>query len=323
MRIYLLKRVVLAILTILFLATILFILFRMLPGDPTMTVLSPALSPEVQQEMRHRFGLDRPMIEQYFIYIKKTFSGDFGISFQHGIKVSVIIAERFWNTIFLTVPSLFLAYLLGIIIGAYIAWRRGSKTEVAIIVGSIVFRSAPIFWMAMIFILVFATYLHLFPGAHMRTPGYIGVGTFDTFFSIDFLNHLILPMSCSAIYYGCYPLLIMRTSMLEVLGEDFIDLAKAKGLSELRVIFKHAMRTSLLPIATSVSLLGAYAMAGSVLVETVFSWPGLGRLMVSAVVYSDYPLAQGTFLLIGVLTVLGNLMADILYGILDPRIRYR
>lgn len=111
--------------------------------------------------------------------------------------------------------------------------------------------------------------------------------------------------------------------MLEVLGEDFIDLSKAKGLSESRVIFKHAMRTSLLPIATSISLLGAFAVAGSVLVETVFSWPGLGRLMVSAVLDSDYPVAQGAFLLIGVLVVLGNFVADILYGILDPRIRYR
>ncbi len=323
MKVYLLKRLGLAIITVFFLATILFVLFRMVPGDPTMTVISPALSPEIQQEMRHRFGLDRPIIEQYLIYMKKMIIGDFGISFQHGIRVSSIIGERFWNTIFLMIPSLVLAYLLGIVIGAYIAWRRGSKTEVAVTVGSIVFRSAPIFWLAIVFIVVFAVNLRLFPAGHIRTPGYVAQGTFDTFFSLDFLNHLILPMSCMALYYGCYPLLIMRTSMLEVLGEDFIDLAKAKGLSELRVIFGHAMRASLLPIATSVSQLGAYAVAGSVLVETVFSWPGLGRLMVSAVLDSDYPVAQGAFLLTGVLVVLGNLLADLLYGILDPRIRYR
>jgi peptide/nickel transport system permease protein len=130
-------------------------------------------------------------------------------------------------------------------------------------------------------------------------------------------------MLMMALYYCCYPLLVMRTAMLEVMGEDFIELCQAKGLSQRRVIFKHAMRASLLPIATSVSLLGAYATAGSVLIETVFSWPGLGRLMVQSVLYSDYPVAQACFLFIGAMVVLGNLLSDLLYGILDPRIRYR
>ncbi len=323
MKVYLVKRMALAIVALFFLATMMFILFRMLPGDPTRTVLSPALSPEVQKELRHRFGLDRPIMEQYFTYIGKMLLGDFGVSFQHGVKANTIIAEKFWNTIFLMAPSLFLAYLVGIIIGAYVAWRRDSKIEVTVTVASIVFRSGPIFWVAIIFILLFAVKIPIFPAGHMRTPGYTASGLFETFFSIDFIYHLILPMLCMAIYYGCYPLLIMRTSMLEVMGEDFIDLSKAKGLSESRVIFRHAMRTSLLPIATSVSLLGAYAVAGSVLVETVFSWPGLGRLMVESVLVSDYPLAQGGFLLIGALSILGNFLADMFYGILDPRIRYR
>jgi peptide/nickel transport system permease protein len=247
---------------------------------------------------------------------------NFGISFQHGIKVHNIIAEKLWNTLFLMVPSLILAFLFGIVVGAFIAWKRDSKTEISVIVGSIVFRSGPIFWVAMIIIYLFAMKIPLFPPGYMRTPGYVGEGTFATFFSIDFLYHLTLPMLTMAIYYGCYPLLVMRTSMLEVMGEDFIDLCKAKGLSERRVIYKHAMRNSLLPMASTVSLLGAYAVAGSVVVETVFSWPGLGRLMVTSVLDSDYPLAQGSFLLIGILVVLGNFVADILYGILDPRIRY-
>ena len=133
---------------------------------------------------------------------------------------------------------------------------------------------------------------------------------------------MALPTLVMAIYYGSYPLLVMRTSMLEVLGDDFIDLCKAKGLSERRVVFKHALRASLLPIATSISLLGAFVVAGSVLVETVFSWPGLGRLMVTAVTDSDYPVAQASFLLIAVLVVVGNLVSDVLYGLLDPRVRY-
>jgi peptide/nickel transport system permease protein len=188
---------------------------------------------------------------------------------------------------------------------------------------AMVFRSAPIFWLSIIFISVFAVRLGLVPSGHMLTPGTKPAGFFATFFTVDFLRHLILPMVVMAIYYGCYPLLVMRTSMLEVLGEDFIDLCRAKGLSERRIIFRHALRASLLPIATSVSLLGAYVVAGSVLVETVFSWPGLGRLMVQAVTDSDYPVAQASFLLIAVLVVAGNLLADVLYGLLDPRIRYQ
>ena len=323
MKRYLIQRLALALTTIFFLATAMFFLFRLLPGDPTMTVISPALTAEVQEELRRQFGLDRPILEQYFIYMKQMLSGDFGVSFQHRISAFEIIAEKFWNTIALMVPSFVLAYLIGTLVGAYIAWKRGSKMEIGVTVASIVFRSGPIFWVAIIFILLFAVKIPLFPSGHMRTPGYEVKGILDTFVSLDFLYHLILPMCFMALYYSCYPLLIMRTSMLEVLGEDFIDMGKAKGFSEWRVIFRHAMRTSLLPIATSVALIGAYAVSGNVLVETVFSWPGLGRLMVRAVLDTDYPVAQGSFLLIGVLVVLGNFVADILYGILDPRIRYR
>jgi peptide/nickel transport system permease protein len=323
MRAYVLKRLALAVLTLFFLSSILFILFRMLPGDPTMTVLSSALDPDVQKEMRHRFGLDRPLIEQYAIYMKNLVTGEFGISFQHGVKAVEIITDKFWNTMFLMVPAFLLAFTIGIIAGSYVAWKRGSFLEKAVVTGSVVLRSAPDFWVAIVFIFLFAVKLSLFPTGHMRTPGYQASGLFELFFSRDFLRHLALPLIMMSLYYCCYPLLVMRTAMLEVLGEDFIDLCQAKGLSEKRVIYKHAMRASLLPIATSVSLLGAYATAGSVLIETVFSWPGLGRLMVQSVIYSDYPLAQASFLLIGVMVVAGNLFSDLLYGILDPRIRYR
>ncbi len=323
MRAYVLQRLALAACTLFFLATILFVLFRMLPGDPTMTVLSSALDPQVQEEMRHRFGLDRPLLEQYGIYMKNLVTGEFGVSFQHGVKAYDIIAEKFWNTIFLMFPSFSLAFLLGILVGSYAAWKRGSPLEKGVVTGSVVFRSAPEFWVAILFIFVFAVQLDIFPSGHMRTPGYKSTGTFDVYFSVDFLYHLALPMLMMTLYYCCYPLLVMRTAMLEVMGEDFIELCQAKGLSQRRVIFKHAMRASLLPIATSVSLLGAYATAGSVLIETVFSWPGLGRLMVQSVLYSDYPVAQASFLLIGAMVVMGNLLSDLLYGILDPRIRYR
>jgi len=321
-RIYFAKRIGLALLTIFFLATVMFALFRLLPGDPTMTVISPALAPEVQAALRQRFGLDDPMHVQFGRYLLGIVTFDFGMSFSRAVPVVAILGNALLNTVVLMLPSVVLSYGLGVTVGAIAAWKRNSRFDRAVTTTAMVFRSAPIFWICIIFIAIFAVRLDLVPTGHMRTPGTPPGGFVDTYLTLDFLHHLILPMVVMSIYYGCYPLLVMRTAMLEVLGDDFIDLCKAKGLSEGRVVFRHALRASLLPIATSVSLLGAYVVAGSVLVETVFSWPGVGRLMVTAISDSDYPVAQASFLLIAVLIVLGNLISDILYGLLDPRVRY-
>ncbi len=319
---YFLRRLGLSLLTIFFLASVMFALFRLLPGDPTMTVISPALSPEVQEEVKRRFGLDQPILVQYGDYLWSLVTLDFGVSFNRGIDVTRVLGPALANTIVLMLPSLVLAYVLGVGLGALAAWKRNSRFDRTLTAVAMIFRSAPIFWICIIFIAFFAVRLDLFPTGHMRTPGTPPSSLLSTYFSLDFLHHLLLPMIVMAVYYGCYPLLVMRTAMLEVLGDDFIDLSKAKGLSERRIVFGHALRASLLPIATSVSLLGAYVVAGSVLVETVFSWPGLGRLMVQAIADSDYPVAQASFLLIAVLVVVGNLVSDLLYGLLDPRVRY-
>lgn len=321
-RIYFAKRIALAFATVFFLATIMFALFRLLPGDPTMTVISEALNPEVQAELRQRFGLDQPMHVQYGRYILNMLTGNFGVSFNRGIAVSEILGEALSHTVVLMLPSLVLAYLFGVAGGALIAWKRNSKTDRIVSTTAMIFRSAPIFWLCIIAVALFSIHFEIFPAGHMRTPGSDYEGLLETYLSLDFLHHLVLPMLVMVVYYGCYPLIVMRTSMLEVLGDDFIELCKAKGLSEARIVFGHALRASLLPIATSVSLLGAFVVAGSVLVETVFSWPGIGRLMVQAVTDSDYPVAEASFLLIAVLVVLGNLISDVLYGLLDPRVRY-
>jgi peptide/nickel transport system permease protein len=319
---YLIGQVGTAILTLFVMATLLFILFRLVPGDPTMTVLSPALSPEVQADLRQRFGLDQPILVQYAVYLKNIVTGQFGNSFSRATPVVDLLGGRLVNTLVLMVPSLLLAYVLGIAGGALIAWKRGSLMEKTATLSAIMFRAAPIFWICIVFIAVFSIRLDLFPSGHMLTPASGAPDGPEAYLTLDFLHHLFLPLVVMTLYYGCYPLLVMRTSMLEVLDDDFIDLCKAKGLSERDVVFRHALRASLLPIATSVSLLAAYAVAGSVLVEAVFSWPGVGRLMVEAVLDSDYPVAQAAFLLIAVLTVLGNFVADVLYGLIDPRIRF-
>ncbi|MFI4986142.1 MAG: ABC transporter permease [Alphaproteobacteria bacterium] len=319
---YLAGRMLSAAGTFFVLATLLFILFRLVPGDPTLTVLSPALSPEVQADLRQRFGLDQPMAVQYALYLGNIVTAHFGTSFGRGVPVVDLLGERVVNTLILMLPALVLAYGLGIAGGALIAWKRGSRLERSVTLFAIMFRAAPVFWICIVFIAVFSIRLGLFPSGHMLTPGAGASEGLGQYLSLDFVHHLALPLIVMTLYYGCYPLLVMRTSMLEVLGDDFIDLCKAKGLSEGRVVFRHALRASLLPIATSVSLLAAYAVAGSVLVEAVFSWPGVGRLMVEAVLDSDYPVAQAAFLLIALLTVLGNLAADMLYGFIDPRIRH-
>jgi peptide/nickel transport system permease protein len=310
------------ILTLFTLATLMFFVFRLLPGDPTMTVLSPALNPEVQHAMRRQFGLDKPLYEQYIAYLKNTMKLDFGYSFQHARRVSEMVSGRMSNTLVLILPAMTLAYFFGILGGALIAWKRGSNVEIGAVILSTALQSAPLFWLGMLAILVFSVKLDLFPIGHIVSPGLYRTTSLSMYFSFDFLHHLALPLMVTALYYTCFPLLLMRGSMLEILGEDFIELCKMKGLSERKIIYKHVMRNSFLPIATTIPLIAGWVVAGSVVIETVFSWPGLGLLMVEGIRRSDYPLVQACFLLIAVLTIVGNFVADLLYGLLDPRIVY-
>ncbi len=320
---YLVNRIVLMVLTLFVLATLMFFMFRMLPGDPTMTVISSALNPKAQEEMKRQYGLDRPLHEQYAAYMRNIVHLDFGYSFQHNRKVSDMISGRLLNTILLILPSMIAAYALGIVGGALIAWKRGGKLEIGTVIVSTAFQSAPVFWLSMLAIFVFSVHLDLFPLGHIVSPGmHYGKSEWEIYFSLDFLHHLALPFIVNTLYNLCFPLLLMRSSMLETFGEDYIELCRMKGLSERRILYKHAMRNSFLPIATTLPLILGWAVAGSVVIETVFSWPGLGLLMVEAVQRSDYPLVQACFLLIAVLTIVGNFVADLLYGVLDPRIVY-
>jgi len=320
---YIINRILLMALTLFVLATLMFFMFRMLPGDPTMTVISSALNPMAQEEMKRQYGLDKPLHEQYVAYMKNIVHLDFGYSFQHNRKVSDMISGRLLNTILLILPSMIAAYALGVVGGALIAWKRGGNLEIGTVIVSTAFQSAPVFWLSMLAIFAFSVHLDLFPLGHIVSPGmHHGKSLWAIYFSVDFLHHLALPFVVNTLYNLCFPLLLMRSSMLETFGEDYIELCKMKGLSETTIIYKHAMRNSFLPIATTLPLILGWAVAGSVVIETVFSWPGLGLLMVEAVQRSDYPLVQACFLLIAVLTIVGNFVADLLYGFLDPRIVY-
>ncbi len=320
---YVLSRGLQALGTLLIIVTLLFFLFRLGLPDPTASLVTEGFSPADRELIRERFGLDRPLLEQYFIYLRNVVQGDFGWSFYYNAPVADVIWEKFGNTMVLMLIAIALAYSLGIPLGAYLSWKRGSRTDTTGIILGLMFRSAPMFWTGMIAVLVFGVMLGWLPTSGMRTLPYEASGFVDKIFTLDFLRHLIMPTLVIALFYLGTPLLIMRNTMLEVYGEDFIEMARAKGLPERRVLFNHAARNALLPVITQLAVTIGLAAGGQVVVEVVFSWPGLGREVLQAVRTSDFPLAQATFLLLAALVIVMNFLADMLYSVLDPRVKLR
>ena len=322
MKEFIVRRSLYTLLTLFAVATILFFIFRMLPGDPTAQVISPALDEAAQARLKESFGLDKPLYVQYLLYVKNLITLDWGRSFTTSQKVTGILAYRFWNTIFLMGAAMCLTLVFGVGLGMVMAWRRNGPLDVGATLGALIFQSAPPFITGLILLMVLSYRLDLFPTGGMNTPGHdIGVGL-RMFLSGDFLHHLVLPTVTVALYYLATPMLIMRDSMLEVLGSDFIELAKAKGLPPHRVMIKHAARNALLAVVTVSSVMIGTAIGGQVIVEQVFSWPGMGQLMVEASSSQDYPVAQATFLLLAAVVIILNLVSDISYCYLDPRIRF-
>lgn len=316
------KRIFQAFIALFILCTIVFFMFRLLPADPTAAMVDACLTPDAIQDIEHRFGLDKPLFEQYFIYIKNMVTkGDFGTSFFYRKPVLSILADKIFNTLILGFAAIIFAYSIGLILGALLAWYRGTIFEMTGIVGGLFFKAAPQFWTGMIVLMVFSYGLGWFPYSGMREVGY-EAGGFLKYFSLDFLHHLILPAVVSGLYYLAQPMLLMRNAMLEINHEPFIELAFAKGLPVRRIIFRHAARNALLPATTTLATKMGQIVGGLVLVEYVFSWPGLGREIVMAATRYDYPLAQASFLLIALVVMLFNIIADLLYGFLDPRIVY-
>lgn len=322
LRAYILRRLAQMVITLWVLTSILFFMFRLLPGDPTLMYVDAGLPLEAQAAVRQQFGLDKPLWEQYIIYFGNVLHGEFGRSFYYRVPVADILMEKMTATILLMGTSVVVAFLLGSIGGVILAWKRGSKLEIGGLVGALLLRSAPEFWTGLMALMIFAGWLNWFPIGGMHTPGQQFTGFFQKYFNADFLHHLVLPVMVAAGYYLANPLLIMRNSMLEVVGEDFVEMARAKGLSERDVMFKHAMRNALLPVVTVVTLMIGFAVGGQVLVETIFRWPGMGREMVLSVQRFDYPVAQASFFVLGVIVITMNFITDLLYGWLDPRVTY-
>ncbi|MFC0278730.1 ABC transporter permease [Falsigemmobacter intermedius] len=320
---YLIRRFLQALLALFIIATLLFFLFRLGLPDPTTALVSEGLSPEQRAEVRAQFGLDQPLWQQYLIFLQNAVTGDFGTSFHYRAPVADIVWERLGNTMVLMLTAIIAAYGIGMPLGAWLSWRRGSNADSLGVFLGLMFRSAPMFWTGMIAILVFGVWLEWLPTSGMRTLPYEASGFWDKILTLDFLHHLILPASIVALFYLGSPLLIMRNTMLEVYGEDFIEMARAKGLTERRVLYKHAARNALLPVVTQLAVTIGLAAGGQVVVEVVFSWPGLGREILNAVRTSDFPLAQACFLIMACFVIFLNLAVDILYSALDPRVRLK
>lgn len=307
-------------LTIVVVASILFLLFRMLPGDPMAQVISPALDESVQMRLKQAFGLDKPIYIQYVLYLKNLVLLEWGRSFVTQEKIFDIMQYRSWNTILLMGAGMCFAIVVGVGLGMVMAWRRNSLLDVGATIGALFFQSAPPFITGLVLLMVLSYKLDLFPTGGMYTPGFHPITVLELLISWDFLHHLVLPTICVALYNLATPMLIMRDSMLEVLGSDFVELAKAKGLPPHVVMIKHAARNALLPVVTISSIMVGFAIGGQVIVEQVFSWPGMGRLMVESASQRDYPVAQATFLALAAVVITLNLAADIAYCYLDPRI---
>ena len=321
---YLVRRLLGAIPLLLGILTIIFFVVHLAPGDPTARFFNPNVSPEVIEQMRRNLGLDQPLHIQYWKWLTAFLSGDFGYSFGQMRPIGEILPEVLWNTMQLTLVSLIVIFAVGMLIGIVQAVRQYSLADNVLTFVALFFYSMPSFWFALMLILIFsrgaeAGWLFNWPASGMMSIDYDYLTPGQQLG--DRLRHLAMPAIALGIGSAAGVARYMRGSMLEVIHQDFIRTARAKGLSERTVIFKHALRNALIPIITLVGLYLPFLLSGAVLVETIFAWPGMGRAIVEAILARDYPMVMATSFVIASLVVLGNLLSDLLYAVEDPRIR--
>ena len=313
---YVLKRVGFAIVTVFVAVTINFVLFRLAPGT-AVTNLSrvPHATPQLRHALEVQFGLDKSKWAQYVIYLKQLVHGNLGVSYENEQPVSTNLRIALINTLPMVTLGTIFSIILGTLTGVIAAWRRGTPTEAATVSSALGFYAMPTQWLGLMLIIIFAGVL---PTGGMTNEFLLNPGFWQHL--RDLGSHILLPsLTLGLTLYGEYTL-IVRSAMLETLGEDYILTARAKGLRPWTIVRKHALRNAALPITTLIALSLGYIVAGAILIETVFSWPGIGRAVYEAVLERDYPMLQGAFLLLTIAVVLCNLIADLLYFKLDPRV---
>jgi peptide/nickel transport system permease protein len=318
---FLAKKIVFAAVTIFIIMTLNFVIFRLMPGDPVSMIIDVIrLRPEQVRRLYELFGLNRPIWEQYVQYIIQTLQGFLGYSFYSQRPVAQDILDRLPNTLLLVGTSTILSIVIGMVIGIVAAAKRGSVFDISAISFGFLGNSVPAFWLGLLMLLVFGVNLQWFP---IRGTTSVPTPTEPIALVADILWHMTLPtIALVIIQFGGFAL-IMRAAMMDVLTEDYITLARAKGIDERNVLYKHALRNAMLPMVTVIALAFGFTLSGALLTETVFSWYGLGRYIWDAITRQDFPALQGIFFIISVMVVAANLIADVVYGFLDPRIKHQ
>lgn len=300
--------------------TLNFFLPRMMPGDPLQFIVGEdieSMSEEAKDAVREKYGLNKPMGQQYVEYMKQLLHGDLGYSYRASRPVWEVIGERLPWTILLSLFNILLTTVFGVILGALAAWNRGRKQDVILNNTMAFFQSMPSFWLGMIMIAVFGAKLGWFPtyGARTVFENLTGMA-----YVLDIVEHMALPVITLVLINLSSVYLTMRYSMIDVLGEDYILMAQMKGLTDKKVRYVHAMRNALIPVVTTVMLNLGHIVGGSTIIETVFSYPGMGRLMYESVLNRDYPVIQGCFLITTLCVILANIITDMLYPLIDPKV---
>ena len=310
---YFLKRFFILLLTLILVSMVIFTVLMLIPSDPAQIILGIHATPETLQALRHKLGLDRPVIVQYLSYIKNVTLGDLGRSITYDVPIGSLILSRLKVTIPLAILSMIFAILLAIPMGIYSSLHRNRVGDYGIMVFSQIGLAVPAFWAGILLILLFAVTLHWFPA-----------GGFQNWMTnpMKALNSLLLPAFSLGFVRAAVLTRMTRSSMLEVLGEDYIRTARSKGLPQRMVIYKHAFRNAIIPVITIVGLQAGDLLAGAIIIENVFHLPGIGRLVLEAIGQRDLPVVQGVVLFIASLIVIINFVIDIAYRYLDPRIGY-
>jgi ABC-type dipeptide/oligopeptide/nickel transport system permease component len=352
-RSFLVRRIVIAIIMLFVVLSINYVLFFVMPGNPASLFTNPrvGIGPLVHnftEILRARWGFDQPPQVRYLLYLKNMLSWNFGDSLISGQSIASEMLPRLWNTLELMGGSSILGILIGVSLGVLVAYKRGGKFDSSVVTASLITYSLPVFWMGLVLILIFTVNLGWFPSAGSFPYDWGLPGRWPVPYTVSaangtqwtgsmvlsvsmpgtlellsgYLSHLMLPLITLTLFtYGGY-LLLTRATMIEALTEDYISTARAKGVPERSVIFKHALKNASLPLITSAALAFGFMISGAIITEGVFSWPGMGRWIFQAIGFNDYSVLQSVFYIIAVLVILANIIADVLYGIIDPRIKY-
>ena len=301
---YLTRRLVLLLPMVVLISAVVFWAMRLIPVNPAELMLGPFSTPDQQERAKRELGLDKPIYVQYGIFLGNAVRGDFGRSIKSGKPVTALIKDTLPNTLLLGTIALLIAYAIAIPMGMMAAVRQNTLLDQAAMGFAMLGMAVPHFWLGLLLILVFAVNLHWLPGS--------GIGTW---------KHLVLPALTLGLEGTALTSRMTRSSMLEVLRQDYVRVARAKGLRESTVIYRHALRNALIPIISLLGLRLGYLVGGAVVVEAIFAWPGIGRLLVDSILARDYPVVQGVLVMLGLSVIFANLLADVLYAFADPRIK--